>query len=348
MSKPHPPAQPSVEIWLWVLVGLLFAMILLGGVTRLTHSGLSMVEWKPLMGAIPPLIEADWQALFQRYQAFPEFQQVNSNMTLDGFRKIFYLEYFHRLLGRLIGLVFLGPLLYFSFKKNLNRQTQFKLWGIFGLGGLQGVMGWYMVQSGLVDIPRVSPYRLTAHLLLALLILGLLLRQCFLCRYPQAPSKLHPFSTVVLALLVLMIALGGFVAGNKAGLAFNTFPLMHGRLIPAELYTLQPWWRDCFENLATVQFHHRLLGWLLLGLLPVYALWLGKRVPALRRSAILLASLTLLQFSLGALTLLYKVPVSLGVAHQAGAVLLLGLTLWVSMSISLLSGLNPETTKELI
>ncbi|MGE3728086.1 MAG: COX15/CtaA family protein [Candidatus Sericytochromatia bacterium] len=334
MSKPHPSAQPSVEIWLWVLVGLLCAMILLGGVTRLTHSGLSMVEWKPLMGAIPPLNEADWQALFQRYQAFPEYQQVNSNMTLDGFRKIFYLEYFHRLLGRLIGLVFLGPLLYFSFKKSLTVQAALKLGGIFLLGGLQGVMGWYMVQSGLVDIPRVSSYRLTAHLLLALLILGLLLRQCFLCRYPQAPGKLHPFSKIVLALLVLMIALGGFVAGNKAGLAFNTFPLMHGRLIPAELYTLQPWWRDCFENLATVQFHHRLLGWLLLGLLPGYALWLGKRVPALRRSAILLASLTLLQFSLGALTLLYKVPVSLGVAHQAGAVLLLGLTLWVSMSFS--------------
>ncbi|MBT9546686.1 MAG: COX15/CtaA family protein [Candidatus Sericytochromatia bacterium] len=334
MSKPHPPAQTSVEIWLWVLVGLLFAMILLGGVTRLTHSGLSIVEWKPLMGAIPPLNEADWQALFERYQAFPEYQQINSNMTLAGFQAIFYLEYFHRLLGRMIGLAFLLPLLYFTFKKSLIVQASLKLGGIFLLGGLQGAMGWYMVQSGLVDIPRVSPYRLTVHLLLALLILGLLLRQCFLYRYPQAPGKLHPFSKVVLALLVLMIALGGFVAGNKAGLAFNTFPLMHGRLIPADLYTLQPWWRDCFENLATVQFHHRLLGWLLVCLLPVYALWLSKRAPVLRRSAILLASLTLLQFSLGVLALLYKVPVSLGVAHQAGAVLLLGLTLWVSMSFS--------------
>ncbi len=342
MSKPHAPSQTFVEIWLWVLLGLLFAMILLGGMTRLTHSGLSIVEWKPLMGAIPPLNEADWQGLFQRYQAFPEYQQINSNMTLAGFQAIFYLEYFHRLLGRLIGLVFLLPLLYFAFKKSLTVQAALKLGGIFLLGGLQGAMGWYMVQSGLVDIPRVSPYRLTAHLLLALLILGLLLRQCFLCRYPQAPSKLHPFSNAVLALLVLMIALGGFVAGNKAGLAFNTFPLMHGRLIPADLYTLQPWWRDCFENLATVQFHHRLLGWLLVCLMPAYALWLGKRVPALRRSAILLASLTLLQFSLGVLALLYKVPVSLGVAHQAGAVLLLGLTLWVSMSFRVYTGLKPE------
>lgn len=346
MSKPHSPAQPSVEIWLWVLVGLLFAMILLGGVTRLTHSGLSIVEWKPLMGAIPPLNEADWQALFQRYQAYPEFQQVNSNMTLDGFRNIFYLEYFHRLLGRLIGLAFLGPLLYFSFKKILSRHTQITFWGIFALGGLQGAMGWYMVKSGLVDLPRVSPYRLTAHLLLALLILGLVLRQCFLCRYPQTHLKLHPFAKGVLTLLVLMIALGGFVAGNKAGLAINTFPLMEGRLFPADLYSLRPLWRDFFENLATVQFHHRLLGWVLLGVLPAYGLWLGQKTPALQHLGWALACLTLLQFSLGVLTLLYKVPVNLAAAHQGGAVLLLGLTLWASMQHSRLFVLRPALKKQ--
>lgn len=334
-----PAAHKSVEIWLWSLLGLLFAMILLGGVTRLTHSGLSIVEWKPLMGAIPPLNETDWQTLFQRYQAFPEYQQINSSMTLEGFRGIFYLEYFHRLLGRLIGLVFLGPLLYFSFKKILSTQVQFKLWGIFCLGGLQGAMGWYMVKSGLVDLPRVSPYRLTAHLLLALLILALLLRQCFLSRYPQTPLKLHPFAKSVLGLLVLMIALGGFVAGNKAGWAFNTFPLMNGHWIPADLYALRPLWRDFCENLATVQFHHRLLGWLLLGLLPAYGIWLGRQIPALRRMGWALASLTLLQFSLGVLTLLYKVPVHLGAAHQGGAVLLLGLTLWASLQHSRLSAL---------
>ncbi|PKL79608.1 MAG: heme A synthase [Candidatus Melainabacteria bacterium HGW-Melainabacteria-1] len=343
MNSPSKQAERSVEIWLWVLIFLIFSMVLLGGITRLTHSGLSIVEWKPLMGAIPPLSQGDWLVLFHRYQAFPEYQLINQHMTLEGFQAIFYLEYFHRLLGRLIGLVFLLPLLYFALKKILTVQATLKLGGIFLLGGLQGAMGWYMVQSGLVDIPRVSPYRLTAHLLLALLLIGLLLRQAFLRRNPQ-PGKLHPFSTTVLVLLVLMIALGGFVAGNKAGLAFNTFPLMQGRLIPADLYTLQPWWRDCFENLATVQFHHRLLGWLLLGLMPVYAFWLGKRAPILRRSAILLASLTLFQFSLGVFTLLYKVPVNLAAAHQGGGVLLLGLTLWVSMKFSVYAGLKSEMT----
>lgn len=339
--------ERSVEIWLWILICLLFAMILLGGITRLTHSGLSIVEWKPLMGAIPPLNEVDWQALFQRYQNFPEYIHINRAMSLDGFKAIFYLEYFHRLLGRLIGLVFFIPLIYFALKKRMTRQAFFKLAMIFLLGGLQGAMGWYMVQSGLVDIPRVSPYRLTAHLLLALLIFGLVLRHAFLCRTPHL-SKLHPFSKSVLTLLVLMIALGGFVAGNKAGLAFNTFPLMQGSLIPADLYTLQPLWRDCFENLATVQFHHRLLGWLLLCLIPIYSFWLGKRAPALRRSAILLASLTLLQFSLGVFTLLYKVPVSLGAAHQGGAILLFGLTLWVSMQFNVYSNLTLEVTQESI
>ena len=239
-------------------------MVVVGGVTRLTHSGLSIVEWQPIVGTLPPLSEAEWQQTFEKYQLTPEYRQVNQGMTLAGFKGIFWWEYFHRLLGRLIGVVFLVPLLWFIARRDIPPGYAWKLFGIFVLGGLQGAMGWYMVQSGLVDDPRVSQFRLTAHLGLALAIfaamfwVGLSLvhpRHATLASAPQ--RSVRAWAIGVAALVFVMALSGGFVAGIRAGFAYNTFPLMNGHLIPPEIFMLEPWWRNFFWNMATVQFDHR-------------------------------------------------------------------------------------------
>jgi cytochrome c oxidase assembly protein subunit 15 len=313
----------AVVAWLFLSAALVFAMVSLGGITRLTHSGLSIVEWQPLVGAVPPLNQADWQALFEKYQQTPEFQQVNRDMHLDGFKAIFWWEYFHRLLGRAIGAVFLLPFLYFLWRRKLGGTLAWKLGGIFVLGALQGALGWYMVKSGLVDDPRVSQFRLTAHLGLALAILSCELWIAFGLALPENRHPRSKLAVAVAALVFLMALAGGMVAGVHAGYAYNTFPLMNGYVVPPETFLLEPWWKNFFYNLAAVQLVHRAIFWLLLVLVPL-AWWRYRG----QRAANALLGMFVLQASLGISTLLLHVPVPLAAAHQAGAVLLLACALW--------------------
>jgi cytochrome c oxidase assembly protein subunit 15 len=315
----------QIAAWLLACAALVFLIVLVGGVTRLTRSGLSIVEWQPLIGAIPPLGEAHWQELFAKYRETPEFRLVNHDMTLAGFKTIFWWEYVHRLLGRLIGLAFFLPFLYFLWKGRIDKPLAWKLFGIFLLGGLQGALGWFMVKSGLVDDPRVSHFRLTAHLGVAMAI--------FAAQLWLALSLLHKrdlFSKAALALpfiIFLMALTGGMVAGLRAGYAYNTFPLMDGHFVPPEILSLEPWWQNFFYNMATVQFVHRGFFWLLAVLVPL-AWWRERGAPW----AHALMAAFVLQASLGITTLLLRVPVALGAAHQGGAVLLFAAALWYAHS----------------
>ncbi len=327
-----PPAARglrAIRIWLYLSAAMVFAMVLLGGATRLTDSGLSIVEWQPILGAVPPLSQADWEAAFERYRAFPEYQKVNRGMALDEFKAIYWMEYLHRLWGRLIGLVFLAPFLAFWFTGRLDGALARRLVAIFVAGGLQGALGWYMVQSGLVDRPDVSPYRLAAHLGLAILIYGAILWTAWGLAAPRGSARTR--GPIALAALVFatMIA-GAFVAGLDAGLVYNTFPLMDGRLFPAGYWEHQPFWRNWFENITAVQFNHR---WIAMATL-VAAIWTGWRArhaaPRLRRAGQYVALAAGAQVALGIATLLYAVPLTLGVLHQAGAMVLFTAALWAA------------------
>lgn len=331
------PSRRALAYWLIACSALVFATTVVGGITRLTHSGLSIVEWRPLVGAVPPLSPSDWEELFAKYQRTPEFQKVNRDMTLGGFKFIFWWEWVHRLLGRAIGVVFVLPLVWFLARGQVDRARLRVLAVLFGLGCLQGAMGWYMVKSGLVDDPRVSQYRLTAHLGLGFVIFGVmwwtaldLLRSR--SRRPAADGDLRGFAAAVAALSFVMVLTGGLVAGLRAGQAFNTFPLMDGSLVPASMWWLDPWWMNFFGNVATVQFDHRLLAWVLIGVVP--ALWLWATVTrAPRRARVASAALVgwlAVQVGLGIATLLLAVPVPLAAAHQAGALVFFALVLWVN------------------
>ena len=321
----------AVSAWLFICAAFTFAMVVVGGITRLTESGLSIVEWQPIIGALPPLSQADWEALFASYRETPQYRKVFSGIGLEGFKSIFWWEYAHRLLGRVIGLVFLLPFLYFLFKKSLSRPIAWKLAGLFVLGGLQGAMGWYMVQSGLVDDPRVSHFRLTAHLGLALVIFSAELWLA-LDLLNQSNNKKHgPLPLVVLGLVFLMALSGGFVAGLRAGHAYNTFPLMNGHFVPPEVFMLEPWWRNFFWNIATVQLVHRAIFWLLLILIPL--LWWQARRTQAKIAGHHLLGMFLIQASLGISTLLLAVPIPLAAMHQAGAVLLLAAALWTAQGL---------------
>lgn len=322
----------AIARWLLICAALIFVMVILGGVTRLTGSGLSMVKWHPIHGAVPPLTEQEWQEEFSHYQQSPEFQKINQDMTVDGFRQIFYLEYAHRMLGRLIGLVFLIPFLYFFFSKRIKPGLTPKLIIMFLLGGLQGLLGWYMVKSGLVDNPHVSQYRLTAHLLSAIIIYAFILWTAMGLMNTNLPvtrnHSLYPgFRRAVhylMLLLVTTIISGGFVAGLKAGLIFNTFPQMGDSWVPDGLFVLSPVYLNFFENMVTVQFDHRVLTLTTATLCLIY--WLNaKRYrfdPATATSFNLVALMVLVQVTLGISTLLLHVPVWLAASHQAGALLL--------------------------
>ena len=317
-----------VAAWLFLCAAFTFATVVVGGITRLTESGLSIVEWQPLMGALPPLSQSDWEALFAKYRETPQFKKMFPDIGLEGFKSIYWWEYAHRLLGRAIGLVFFLPFLYFLFKKQLSKPLALKLGGVFVLGALQGALGWYMVQSGLVDDPRVSHFRLTAHLGLALLIFSCEFWLALEVLDSNEKRKPQTLSLVVLGLVLLMALSGGFVAGLRAGHAYNTFPLMNGQLVPAEAFMLEPWWRNFFWNVATVQFVHRAFFWLLLILVPVLW-WQARRTPA-KIAAHHLLAMFVIQAALGISTLLLAVPVPLAAAHQAGAVLLLAAALWTA------------------
>lgn len=331
----------AVAVWLIACAAMVFAMAIIGAITRLTGSGLSMVEWRPLIGALPPLSETEWQRVFDLYRQSPEYRHVNAGMTLDDFKLIFFWEWFHRLWGRLIGLVFVVPFLWFWLRGRIARPLLPKLVGLLVLGGLQGVIGWWMVASGLVDRPAVSHYRLAVHLSLAFLIYALLLWVAWGLleghreRLPPTVGTLRRHGWAALVLLSVTIVWGAMVAGIDAGLAYNSFPLMHGHLLPPEAWTLVPTWVNFFENTALVQFTHRWLG--IATALTVLALWarveraaVGPRVRRLARWAALAA---VAQASLGIATLLLAVPLTVATLHQAGALGLLTVLLWLAFSL---------------
>ena len=330
-----------IAAWLFICCLMVYAMVILGGVTRLTGSGLSMVEWDPIFGILPPLDQADWDETFRLYQQSPEYQKINIGMDLEGFKEIYWFEYSHRVLGRTIGTVFLLPFLFFLVKGWVQRPLVPKLLAMFVLGGLQGLLGWYMVKSGLVDNPHVSQYRLTAHLGLAILIYAYMFYIALGLWFGGRPSGNTPAglrraSTLVAGLVFITILSGGFVAGLKAGFAYNTFPLMDGHWIPEVIFMQEPLWRNFFENIATVQFQHRLLAMLVS--LSVILLWLAARrvtLPAAVTTGLLLMlAAVVLQLSLGISTLLLHVPVALAATHQAGALLLLTIVLYTRYRMS--------------
>ena len=369
--------ERAIAYWLLLCCGMIFAMVVIGGITRLTLSGLSITEWQPVTGILPPLSHAAWTAEFEKYQAIPQYRQLNFGMTLAEFKSIYFWEYLHRLWGRLIGFAYALPLIWFVARRQVPRRLIWPLSGIFLLGFAQGALGWYMVESGLADRVEVSQYRLVAHLVLALaiyavtlwIVLGILVR----AKIPSSPFRAEregpiaqrwegevgagdrsgtPHLTptlsapqrtkaggegvlvgagwrraaeAIIALVALTIAAGGFVAGLKAGLTYNTFPLMDGSFVPAGYARLHPFLLNWFENIPAVQFNHRLLAETTVAL--VALLWLaGRRAVLPRRAALALhalAAMASLQFALGVSTLLLVVPIAVAALHQAGAVLLL-------------------------
>jgi len=326
-----------IAAWLFAICAMIYVMVLIGGLTRLTYSGLSMVEWKPLTGWLPPMSEAAWQDTFAKYQGFPEYQKLNLGMSLAEFKEIFWLEYIHRLWGRLMGVAFLVPFVVFFIRGWIGKDLLPKLLGMFVLGGLQGVLGWYMVKSGLVDEPDVSAYRLTAHLGFALLIyayvlwvaLGLTGRPAT-GREAIDPAGLRRYAGGLALLVAVTILSGGFMAGTNAGFAYNTFPTMDGAWLPEGLFGLTPWYLSLFEDITTIQFTHRLLATLVF--LSVAGFWLASFRAGLAGRARLAVHFVmvavLVQVSLGLSTLLLIVPVPLAAAHQAGAVALLSMIFW--------------------
>ena len=321
--------------WLFAVCAMLWGMIVLGGATRLTGSGLSIMEWAPLSGALPPWSDAEWNRLFTLYQQIPQYALVNQGFGLDGFKHIFWLEWTHRLWGRLIGIVFLLPLVVLGLRGAIRRGLWLRLAGLFVLGGLQGAVGWFMVASGFAaDSKAVSAYRLVAHLSLALLLYAAILWTALSVLRPGGPRSVRSQALAALlgtcaVLLPLTIVAGGFVAGLHAGLIYNTFPFMENGIIPPAYDALQPFIRNLTENAAAVQFDHRLLATLTaLVALGAAACGLGRGQPrAVRIGAACMGAAVIVQYGLGVATLLWVVPVGLAVAHQAVAVLLLTATL---------------------
>ena len=326
---------PSKKIGYWLLcvAAVVFFMIAVGGLTRLSHSGLSMVEWKPIMGTLPPLSNADWQEMFTKYQDSPEYQKVNKGMSLDEFKSIFWFEYGHRVLGRFIGLIFALPFAYFLITKQIKRSLIPRLIILFILGGAQGVIGWWMVKSGLVDRPDVSHYRLTVHLGMAfLLYVALLWTGLEQLRKDVGPAHSHSrYAMVLLTMVYFTVLSGGLVAGLDAGQQFNTFPLMAGQLIPEGLFVQIPWYQNLTENTMTVQFNHRTLAITTALLILCFWYFLGRtklsRWGNIARHAMFFA--VILQVTLGISTLLTFVWVPLASAHQMGAVVLLSSMVWL-------------------
>jgi cytochrome c oxidase assembly protein subunit 15 len=325
----------TVAWWLLICCGLVFAMVVLGGFTRLTGSGLSMVDWRPLVGVLPPLTDADWQRVFDMYRESPEYQMVNAGFGIEGFKSIFWLEYLHRVLGRIIGVAFFVPFVYFFVRGYVVRREWPKYLLMFVLGGMQGLLGWYMVKSGLVDVPHVSQYRLTAHLVAAFAIYAYMFWVAMSLLFPtQQDAKRHPWFGKTLALCIVLsvtIVSGGFVAGLKAGKIYNTFPMMGDYWVPPGLMALEPFWRNFFDNMVTAQFDHRLLAITTFILIVVY--WFKTRSADLpsraRPAANALLHTAIVQVALGIATLLFAVPVILGAAHQGVAMILFTVALYL-------------------
>jgi cytochrome c oxidase assembly protein subunit 15 len=331
-------ARPAVVVWLFTSAAMVAAMIVIGGITRLTESGLSMVEWRPLIGWVPPLNDAEWGRVFDLYKLSPQYQQVNGWMDLEAFKTIFFWEYVHRVWGRLIGIVFAVPLAIFLITGRIERSRLPRLVLLLGLGGLQGAIGWWMVTSGLADEAMVSPYRLATHLSMAFLIFGLLIWTALDIRAVDHPSSDRAGKSVrigaghILAFIALTIVAGAFVAGNDAGFDYNTFPLMDGRFVPEGYWDLGI--AGLIENVPTVQFNHRWIAITTAALTLGFAVWARPRVPASAALPItLLGAMVVLQALVGIVTLLAVVPVWLGALHQGGAVVLFGLAVWTRFAV---------------
>ena len=322
--------------WLFVVFAMVCAIVVIGGLTRLTHSGLSMVDWKPITGWLPPIGEAAWAQVFRDYRQFPEYKELNIGMTLAEFKSIFLMEFTHRLWGRLIGIAFAVPFVFFLLRGWLDRRLALRLVAALILGAAQGILGWYMVKSGLVDEPDVSQYRLAAHLSLALVICAYLLWLALAQLYPgpadsAAGRALRTPALVVSGLIFLAAVSGAFVAGLDAGFAYNTFPLMDGALVPEGLFDMEPTALNFFENITTVQFDHRVMAMAVLAA-AVWCWWRGREAGLTRRTrraVSLLMLLATLQVVLGISTLLMVVPVPLASTHQACALILFAVSIWV-------------------
>jgi len=338
------PASGAIRAWLWCVASLVFAMVLVGGATRLTESGLSIVEWKPVTGAVPPLGEADWQAEFAKYKTIPQYERLNRGMSLDEFKTIYWWEWGHRLLGRLIGVAFLLPFLWFAWRRSFDRRTGFALAGIFALGAVQGAAGWWMVASGLTERVSVSQYRLAFHLTLACMIYVALVWTADRTPPPyppplagegregaadrrMVPRRLRWSACALLVLAIVQIYLGALVAGLRAGLIFSTWPLIDGSLIPrtADLFFAHPLWRNFFENTLTVQFDHRMVAYGLCALALIHALDARRhgRDKRLATGAGFVAVAALAQAGIGIMTLIRGVPIELALLHQAVALVVL-------------------------
>jgi heme a synthase len=348
-SEPAPPQgdwrlripehrRSHLRAWFWAVAGMTLGVLVVGGITRLTQSGLSIVDWDPFVGVIPPLTEADWQQVFDRYRQYPEYRQLRQGMTIHEFKVIFFWEYFHRLLARGIGVVFLVPFVYFWLRRYFNRPLLLRSLALFGLGAAQGLMGWLMVASGLVDRPSVSHYRLAAHLSLAFVIFGFavwLAREMSVgadrSRTSNETGRLMRRGLAAVGIVfALQVVWGAFVAGLKAGRYHNTFPLMEGRLVPPSLFWLEPPIANFFQNAVGVQWMHRVLGTVLALVVIVFSTQVLRSdadVHSRRLNAGFLA-LILVQYLLGVLTLVYFVPVSLAVIHQATAMVIFGVWVW--------------------
>lgn len=324
------------QIRTWYLCGavLVFIILVVGGITRMTGSGLSMTDWKPIMGTIPPVTEAQWEDAFDQYKQFPEYQEKNSGMSLSEFQYIFFWEYLHRMLGRLLGLVFLIPFAWFLIRRKFNRKQLLRSLLLLSLGLGQGLMGWFMVQSGLVDIPEVSHYRLAAHLLLAFIIFGFCIWFALDLggrkrKVSKSGEELKIWLNLFLVILLLQVIWGAFTAGLHAGHVFNSFPKMHQYWFPPEMLLVEPAVLNFFQNMTAVQWTHRLLG-TILGVMVIImwgrTLWLDT-TEGEKKWMLALFATVLFQYAIGVFTLLYHVPFVLGILHQAMAMVLFGVAL---------------------
>lgn len=334
MSQPH-PGRAAVRHWLMVMIGLVVVMVMVGGATRLTGSGLSITEWRPVTGAIPPLTDEAWQIEFEKYRAIPQYELLNAGMDMAAFKFIFWWEWGHRQLGRFLGVVFGLGIVWFGLTGALRGRELMMAIGIAALGGLQGAIGWIMVASGLKPgMIAVAPIKLMLHLTLASIILMLL--TLFTARFaapaPRDPSASRGWAVAVLGIVLLQIALGALVAGSKAGLTFNTWPLMDGRFVPqaATLFAVDPWIENFADNVALVQFNHRITAFIVLAIVLIATIKARSIAPASPASArlTLIAALVLLQFALGVITLIYAVPIVLGLAHQILAMIIIIAAAW--------------------
>ncbi|MCB2112713.1 MAG: COX15/CtaA family protein [Parvularculaceae bacterium] len=328
MAQSH--RRRPVAVWLFVMSALVALMVIVGGATRLTDSGLSIVEWRPVTGAVPPLSQAHWQDEFDKYKTIPEYEEVNWGMSLDEFKRIYWWEWGHRFLGRVIGFAFLIPLIFFIATRRVDRALAARLGVLFILGGLQGALGWWMVSSGLSARVDVSQYRLAAHLALALLLFAALLWTAFdtISAPRAARSSLAPFAFALAGGVYLQMILGAFVAGLRAGRTFNTWPLMDGKLFPDGYFSAAPGFHDLFETAAASQFNHRLGAYILAA--AVGAFFLAARNSDIAGRARLLAFAIAAQIALGVWTVLAATPISLGLAHQAGALIVFALALFAA------------------